>query len=440
MAGVGLYPYQEAGRDELMFSRAKYLGDDPGLGKTAQIVTAAEGGGARRVLVLCPASLKANWLREFQKFSDIDAPTLTPTKRDKIPKGPLICAVNYDIVVDKMFHGELARNQWDVLACDEAHALKNPASKRTRAVLGDIGLANHADQTWLASGTPAPNHAGELYPALARLHPTACRGMEYEEWLRHYFVTYDDGYSLKVVQNKPEIAQLREDLRGFLLRRRREEVLKDLPPFHTGVLTVQNDAALASIEAELAALPEFELLLAMTGGDTDERVLDALDDTASATLRRLCGEAKAPVIADIVAGELDRGTEKIVLMCWHHSVMDILQDKLGAYGVARVDGKTRDPQGEVDRFQDIRNTTNCRVFIGQIRSAAEGHTLTAACDEILVEPDWVPRNNTQAMFRIHRIGQTKSCTVRFAALAGSFDEVLMRTIERKSRNLAELEL
>lgn len=439
-----LYPYQEAGRDFLASHRYAYIGDDPGLGKTAQVVTAADKLHAKRVLILCPASLKVNWVREFRKFSTTDRPVCLPGAKDTVPAtGPLVCVVNYDIVIRKGLHEQIAGAHWDVMACDEAHALKNPTSKRTRAVLGEKGLHRAADSVWMMSGTPAPNHPGELYPVLASLYPQALHGLKYRNWLRRYCYVIDTVYGEKVTGNRPEIAELKAALQGFMLRRRRAEVLTELPPLRTGQLTVQNDAALSALERHCSG--EIELMAAMLGDDdASDDALDALEETQLSTLRRLCGEAKAHALVPLIAEEMDNGVGKIVLMCWHRSTMDILQAGLAQYGVARIDGSTKNRQEQVDRFQCYSETTPCsdshicRVFIGQIQAAGVGHTLTAAQDMVIVEPSWTPGDNVQAMLRIHRIGQDKPCLVRFAALAGSIDEAIMRVAERKTDMLVQL--
>lgn len=430
------FTYQVEGAAFLAGRRTAYLGDDPGLGKSRQIIDAADQVGAERILIQCPASLRTNWAREFAKFSKYQRPVCAPEVSGHIPhKGPLLCLVNFEKVIRPELHWLLREQEWDVLGVDEAHRLKEVSTKVTRATLGQVGIHKTAHHVWLASGTPAPNHAGELFPALASLYPAAVRGMEYNAWLRHYCRVTHGTYSDKVVGHRPEIAQLKADLEHFMLRRKRSEVLLDLPPLRTSVMTVENDQALAAVQA---AATEDPLLAGLVGAEIDEVLERELEEMELSTVRRLCGAAKAHTLVDIVKDELTGGTGKIVLMCWHHDTLDILQAGLKEFGVARIDGKTKNRQYEVDKFQGVVDTTSCRVFVGQIQSAGVGHTLTAAQDMIIVEPSWVPGDNYQAMLRIHRIGQHLGCLVRFAALAGSIDESIMAVQERKARLLAEL--
>lgn len=439
------FPYQVTGAAFLAERTAAYLGDDPGLGKTRQVIDAADAVGARRILVIGPASLKVNWVREFERFSRYDRPVCVPNPRTYVPLlGPLLCVVNYEIVPRAELHWLLLNGDWDVVAGDEFHRCKEPAALTTRAVLGEKGLHKASRHFWPMSGTPAPNHPGELYPTLAALYPQAVQGMDYVTWLRHYCHTAPGTYKERVVGLRPEIWQLRQHLDRFMIRRRREDVLPDLPALTTSVWHIEDDKALAAVRKAMKDAPEDERdeqLLALLGDETvDDYLLETIDETAMSTLRRLCGEAKAHLLVDLLAEELDHGQDKVVLMCWHRSTMDILQAGLERFGVARIDGATKNRQAEVDRFQDSAYSTSCRVFIGQIQAAGTGHTLTAAHNMVIVEPSWVPGENFQAMLRINRIGQLYPCLVRFACLAGSLDTAIMTTSERKTLQLTKVGL
>ena len=435
---IELFPYQEVGARRLAASKTLYLGDQPGLGKTAQIATACDYVGAQRILVGCPASLKVNWAREIAKFSLADLPVYIPTSQDKLPTGPSITIINYDLLIRKEIHQQIRKMEYDVMAFDESHALKSPVAKRTRAVLGEYGVVDNAERVWMASGTPAPNNIAELFPILARLRPDIIDGKDYDAFLHHYCYTQPTTYGVKVLGNKPTVADLKEAIQGFMLRRRREDVLPDLPELQIGSITVENEDALAAIRNITTSTPEMEALL----GDEDasDMMMDWVDNSELSTLRKMCGLAKAYSLVPEIEEELNGGLEQIVLMCWHHDTIDYFKQALHKYGVAVVDGRvpSNKRQEEVDRFNGHTYTTNCRVFIGQILAAGVGHTMTGAHSMIIVEPSWVPGENLQAMLRIHRIGQNNKCLVRFAKLAGSIDEAIMGSAERKAAMIAQL--
>ncbi len=442
---LALFPYQDEGVAFLAARRYAYLADDPGLGKTAQVVRAAQEIDAYRILVIPPASLKVNWWREMALFGT-PRRTLIPGALDTIPDDdrPLLCIVNYDIAIRPGLHHQLASTQWDLLVCDESHALKNPYAKRTRAVLGQVGLVHSAAATWFVSGTPAPNHVGELYPALAATHPAATRGLDYDAWLRRYCVVVPGQHGPRVMGNRSEVWEVRTALDDWMLRRRKADVLKDLPPLRVGTLTVENDQALAALNERVAddqVLAEMERLEALLDAeDVDEAILDAVDEAPLSTVRRLTGEAVAHALVPLLQEELAQDGRKVVLMAWHKRTLDILGEGLAHLGTARIDGSV--PHGrrqqEVDRFQGRVRGDDPRVFLGQILAAGTGHTLTAAADMLIVEPSWVPGENAQAMLRIHRIGQHAPCLVRYVSLAGSLSETIMRVAARKAALLAEV--
>lgn len=436
-----LLPYQQEGCQFLQDNRHAYLADEPGLGKTAQAITAADCLGLRKILVLCPSSLKSNWRREFLKFGTQPHMFRTPKASTRLlDPGPGVTLVNWDLLSKPALVRQLQRPLWDAIIGDEAHTLKNEEAQRTQAVLApSSGLYMRAQRVWLLSGTPTPNHLGELYAVLRVLHPSAVGDLRYSAWVKKYCHVKDTIYGLRVMGYKPSFeAELKPLLQRFILRRRVADVLPDLPDLRTAPWYLDGAAAKAQVEHMHADHAELDLLMALADQDhLDEDALEELDASDLSTLRRLCGEAKAPLVAEQVASELDQGRECIVLMCWHHSTMDLLQEKLAKYGVARVDGSTKDPDAEVQKFQLPSSSTSCRVFIGQIISAGTGHTLTRARDMVMVEPSWVPGDNEQAMRRIRRIGQQHPCNVRFAALAGTLDEGLMSSAERKARLIAQ---
>lgn len=436
-----LFPYQQEGARFLADRTRAYLADEPGLGKSAQAIRACDMVEAQHILVGCPASLKSNWAREFHKFGLTVRDLRTPRTRTPLCPLPGVTIVNWDIIGYPDVHRRLMSRKWDVLIGDEAHALKTAGTLRTKAVLSteEASLHQQARRVWLMSGTPAPNHPGELYPILSALLPEQVAGRRYRRWLNDYCYTQDTVYGLRVLGNKPGIRDLKGALADFLLRRKVDQVLPDLPSILSDVWLLDGDTARRQVERVHADHEHLDSLLALADSDyLDEDALDRLEDSELSSLRRLCGEAKAPIVAKRIADELDHGLDCVVLMCWHHSTMDILQEQLKGYGVARVDGKTRDADAEVQRFQLPSSPTDCRVFIGQVLSAGTGHTLTRAHQMVMVEPSWVPGDNEQAMRRIRRIGQNRGCFVRYAALAGTLDEAIMGSAERKARILAQI--
>ena len=399
-----LFPYQVDGAAWLAARRRAYLADEMGLGKTPQAIVAADMAGAEHVCVVCPASVKANWEREIERWS--------------LGMWSETTVLSYDAAVRRGLPRGI-----DTLILDEAHYLKSITAKRTKAILMSDEAAAAA-RVWALSGTPAPNHVGELYTFLRFFGVSG--QTTYRKFLEAHVRFMETPYGLKVFGNRQDaMPDLKAKVDGVMLRRLKRDVLKDLPPVRWG------DVLLAA-GAENAARNDSSVANFINVSDTLPS-----EDEHIAALRRMVGEAKAPALAAYLADELTEGKEKIVVFAWHLPVMDILEAALRKFGVARIDGGTLTSkrQGIVDRFQ---TDPDCRVFIGQIIAAGTGITLTAASSLVFAEMSWTPGDNAQAAMRVHRIGQDQPVLIRTTTLRGSIDEAVNAVLARKTRALDQL--
>jgi SWI/SNF-related matrix-associated actin-dependent regulator of chromatin subfamily A-like protein 1 len=423
---VTLFPYQAEGAAFLAKRRKALLADGMGLGKSAQAIVAAQAIEAKKVVVICPAIAVPMWVREFPKWALNNEITPYVVSYDRV-------RLRQDIrlAIEKM--------RPDVLILDEAHYLKERTSKRTKAIYGQFcrgdGLVAHAKCVWLLTGTPAPNDVSELFPHIRALWPDMLPAPgNYDAFLKQYCVTVATPYGLKVVGNK-NMTDLRKALSMFMLRRKAEDVLKDLPPI------VWEDTVLEPIEAakeleQLENSEEFAVLRDLLKESGEETELP--DTVAMATLRRLTGMAKAPAIASMLAEEL-KGQQynKVIVFAHHRDVIEKLHQELREFGCVVITGSTTQSgrAAAIDRFQD---DPNCRVFIGQIQACATAITLHAAHHVVFAEASWTPSDNVQAAKRAHRIGQNRPVIVRMIGLAGSIDEAVTAVLARKSRLISEV--
>jgi SWI/SNF-related matrix-associated actin-dependent regulator of chromatin subfamily A-like protein 1 len=457
----GLFPYQRDGVQFLAARRVAFLFDGMGLGKSAQAIRAADAISAQRLLIICPAIARTNWARELGKFGVLPRKVQAiVSAAEAIKLDAEVVIVSYDLAARPTVRRQLLRLRFDVLIADEAHALKSCAARRTRAVYGprcdgEGGLVARAERAWLLTGTPMPNHAGELWTHLTALLPEAVtvdgRQLTHPEFLDRYCVIQHTQYGPRVVGNR-NTTELRRALQPHTLRRRVEDVLPDLPAVRWTTVVVDPGEALAELQAAEAGaqlIPLRTVLEAATAraelaaGPTADR--DALiertlrtENIALARLRRLTGIAKAKATVDLLRHELASGAlAKVVVFAHHREVLRTLAAGLTRYGVVAIDGDTspRRRQQAIDRFQTEPAT---RVFIGQITAASTAITLTAASHVVFAEASWVPADNLQAAKRCHRIGQTRPVLVRFISLAGSLDEAITAVLRRKTRLLAEL--
>lgn len=420
-----LRPYQIAGAQWLAQKKLALLADDMGLGKSAQSITAADSIGAQKLLVLCPAVARINWDREFRKFSSVNRQFhIVTSGKDPLPRDKsIICS--YDLAV-RLF----AKNAWetlhfDVVIIDEAHFLKNYEAKRTKVVLGKDGLVRKAHRVWALTGTPMPNHPGELWTLLYTFGVTKLKYLEFVEQFCAFapFSGPRDPMMQIVGANKAAIPKLKELLSTIMLRRNREG---NLPPISFSDIVVDG----GNVE-----LPEKDL---QKLGDWENhpdpiKLLEAMAGSVS-TLRRLVGLQKIAPIVEMVREELESGPGKIVIFAVHTDVVDRIYEGLREFLPVRLYGATRPDQRQaaVDRFQ---SDPRARVFVGNILAAGTAITLVASDKVIFAEQDWVPANNAQAAKRCHRIGQTRPVTVRFVGLAGSIDEKIASIVRRKTQDV-----
>lgn len=447
-----LFPYQAEGRKFLAGRRRALLADTMGLGKTAQAITAADDTTAETILIVCPASVCINWQREFKKFSAVLRSYKFLDNGAAKPMEGAVNIVSYDLASRKPLLARLESVKWDLLILDEAHYLKNRAAKRTVAIYGthckgENGLISKAVCAWALTGTPTPNHPGEIYPLLRA----------FGVWKENYFAfeekfceTKMGDYGPVVIGMKKEaMPKLKAMVKPIMLRRKKEDVLKDLPPITYSDVVVpwdgvtNPDDAKEWLDAEKDAEKLRTLVKKMTGGITDPEAIIAAEKELAAmhmpTLRRLTGMAKIRPVYELVSRELDAGLEKVVIFCIHRDVIMGLRDSLTRYGALTVFGgmDAAKKQERIDKFRDLWKH---RVFIGQVQSAGTGiDGLQTSCNNVLfVESSWNPADNAQAAMRVHRIGQKKPVLCRFVSLADSLDEAVQTVIRRKTEMVSQL--
>lgn len=452
LRGATLYPYQRDGARFLASREGAFLFDEQGLGKTAQAIRAADWLLARRIVIVCPAAVKENWRREVHAFSVAPRRVdVVEGRKHKFDPTAEVLIVNYDIIATPHILSNLRRIGPEVVIIDEAHYLKNPEAKRTKAVLGpkcdSAGGVIEGARVFALTGTPIPNNVAELWPLLRAIAPDAIRKpggqpMRKHEFESTYLQTIQTSYGPRVVGSR-NLSALREKLKGVALRRLKKDVLPELPPFRVVETTLSPDAAARRSLLEAQREPGVDQLmndLQAANGDP-ARIADILQAAAPfmPTVRRITGILKAPLVADFVTSELEGGVDKMVVFALHKQVIATLHDTLARrkYRPVVLAGgvSAQARQAAIDSFQ---SDPGVRVFIGQITAAGTGITLTAASHALFAEMSWVPADNAQAAMRVHRIGQQNAVLVRLATLTGSIDEYVAQAVRRKAKDIAEL--
>lgn len=446
-----LFSFQHFGATWLSKKKYALLADEMGLGKSAQAITAADLAGAQTVLVLCPAVARLNWIREFAKFSKR---TLTCgallTSKDALKPLADVTICSYDLAMTSAVCSKLSGRRWSVLVLDESHYLKSRTAKRTKAAL-EV-LAGVADRVWCLSGTPAPNHPAELWPVLARFGLYA---RDYWSFVGRFCTSKVTPFGTQITGGR-RIEELRALMAPVLLRRKKDEVMKDLPKImFSDVVVEQSPVDIVNFEKYFGTTAVLAPHLVHKELDKQRRIVETfcseLGGAANGDMQILAGLAhkvkslrqwvgiqKVPKVVEMVKAELEaRAYDKIVLFAIHQSVIEGLREALKSFGAVVLYGGTP-PEKRDLHIRKFQNDPKCRVFIGQVVAAGTAITLTAAHQVMFVEADWTPANNQQAAMRVHRIGQTKPVTVRFVGMAGSIDERIQQVLRRKTKTLTAL--
>jgi SWI/SNF-related matrix-associated actin-dependent regulator 1 of chromatin subfamily A len=447
-----LFPYQVIGANWLAKKKVALLADEMGLGKSAQAISACDEVKSQKVLVVCPAVAKVNWLREFHKFGK-QSRNFQIVHGYSTPIDPFISTIiSYDSLVSGIFG---LGHHYDTLIIDEVHLLKSLDAKRTKVVFGKDGIVRRAKRVWALSATPAPNDVSELWVILYTFGATK---LNYFDFINHYCEVEMGNYGPKILGNKKEnLEELKKILGGVMLRRKKEEVMKELPPISYSDVVVEP----GEVDIELTkdfiqyAFPEdrrdvlqeqlnkdyedVSNIIERFGerGDKTIIMLEAMAKSVS-TLRRYNGLQKLAPVIELIKQELkSKAYDKLVIFAVHRDVIEGLRQGLMEFNPVTLYGGTpaEQRQRNIDRFQKVKKT---KIFIGNIQAAGTAITLTAAHQVIFVEQDWVPANNAQAAMRCHRIGQTKPVFVRFIGIANSIDNQIASILRRKTKQLTEL--
>ena len=464
----GLLPYQIEGVNFLVAKKTDQanagLFDDMGLGKTAQAIRAADALNLKRILVVCPAVARINWQREMLNWQIMPRITFVIKNiKSEIPLEADVVIVSYDMLANPALRAKILNiEEYDLLIIDEAHALKNRTALRTKAVYGERlngqgGILAATKRTWILTGTPLPNNASEIYTHLRALASerlqTPDGRMTYAQFVKHFCVLDILHFGMRTVERikgNKNTGELRQRIDGFFIRRKKEEVLTQLPALQWGTIVLEPPkSALKEVMAleKTQAISEVKAVLAAAAasyhnkdGTLSDDILRNADKQALASLRRAVGIAKVEPTSDFIKEELENGAKKIILFCYHREVISQIAEKLKAFSPVVITGDTA-RNARQKAIDDFQSNDEVRLFIGQITATNSAITLTASDNVLIMEPSWTPAENVQAAARAHRIGQKSSSVLaRYVVLAGSIDEDLTRVIIRKSKQISEIML
>lgn len=406
------------------------IGDDMGLGKTLQAIAVA------RVymkdwplLIVCPSSLRLNWKEELLQWleHDLDEEDILVIMNGRDIDKPLqrVNIVSYDLV-RKIPPAFLSRCQF--IIADESHYLKSMTAKRSKAL---TPLIKNARRALLLSGTPALSRPVELFPQINAISPLLFP--LYQEYVERYCAAHVGrfGYDVSGASNLDELHAL---LRGSLLiRRKKEEVLSQLPDKQRQVLWVQTKAkVMKDVDKAMINMEELKERSKNATSDGMARAIQFDIKAAQNELYKLTAFAKIEAVKEFCKDTAETGCKFIVFL-HHKEVMTALNDFISSklkLGLIRIDGTT--PQGNRQmlcrRFQE---DPKCRVALLSITAAGVGLTLTRATVVLFAELYWNPGSLLQAEDRAHRIGQRDCVLVKYLLARKTLDESMWATVRRK---------
>ena len=441
-----LRPYQIAGYQWLNYLNdvgwGGILADDMGLGKTVQALTMLQYykqvNGSLKAIVICPTTLIYNWQNEVKKFT----PELTfhvhhgntrTRNHEELTKSNIIITTYGTLRSDiNVFLSVL----FDYVVLDESQAIKNPASKVTKAA----SLLTAKNRLCM-SGTPLQNNTFDIFAQMNFLNPGLLGSMEF---FRNEFATPIDKFG------EPEQKEhLRKLLYPFILRRTKEQVAKDLPEKTETILFCEMEQDQRLIYDAYRNSYREKIL-----GTIDQQGIDKSQLTILQGLMKLRQICDSPAILNeedkypnhsIKLDELTReiseniGEHKALVFSQFLGMLGLIREKLIQENIPfeYFDGGTSATDRE-KAIQNFQNNESCRVFLISLKAGGVGLNLTAADYVYIVDPWWNPAVEQQAIDRTHRIGQTKNIFAYRMICVDTIEDKILQLQEKKKQLAKEL--
>lgn len=439
-----LRPYQQLGLTWLQFLREfgfnGILADDMGLGKTLQtlahILMEKQAGRLKQAaLVIAPTSLVANWRSEAARFApQLRTLVLHGSGRhgdfSRIAESDLVITTYPLLARDSEL---LTKTRFHLLILDEAQVIKNPKAKAA-ALVRELD----AQHRLCLTGTPMENHLGELWALMDFLMPGLLGSAEQFRKLYRKPIENDG-------DNERRVA-LTQRIAPFMLRRRKQEVVADLPPKTEITRTIALEGKQRELyeSVRLSVQEELRKVIAAQGlGRSQIMVLDAL-----LKLRQVCcsprllkldsakevsSSAKLEYLLELLPQLIEEG-RRILLFSQFTQMLSLIEEAAAEAGIAyvKLTGQTKDRETPVQRFQQ----GEVPLFLISLKAGGTGLNLTAADTVILYDPWWNPAAEAQAADRAHRIGQDKPVFVYRLVSEDTVEEKILQMQERK-KSLAD---
>jgi SWI/SNF-related matrix-associated actin-dependent regulator 1 of chromatin subfamily A len=416
--------HQKESIQKLVENKKFILADDMGLGKTTSTIIAALETGAKKILIICPATLKINWKREIENYSDrsifISEGKTFSTEHDFV-------IINYDII--KNFHDTKKKDEsqviaanFDLVVVDEAHYIKNPTAQRTK-LINDI--AKNVDRLWLLTGTPMTSRPMDYFNLLHLIESPVAKN-----WMA-YAIRYCSGYQFNVggrkvwnVTGSSNLEELRDRTTGLVLRRLKENVL-DLPEkIITPVYLRLKSKAYEEVMGEYYDWYD---------KNPEESKSLTVQFTKLTKVRQIIADEKISQTIELTENIVEQD-KKVIIFCNFTDSLNKICEHFGKAAV-KVDGSMSKAQRQhsVDSFQE---NDKIKVFVGNIKAAGVGLTLTAGEAVIMNDLSFLPSDHAQAEDRAYRYGQKNNVLVYYPIFENTIEGVIYDILNNKKQVIA----
>jgi len=432
--GIKLFSHQKYAAKFLITRGNAILADDMGMGKSMSSIVASIAGNYKKILIVCPASLKLNWEREIFNFDHQVA--IVNGKKWKEDKFTII---NYDIlknfhtVVDKRKKKEnqnlkrdIINANFDLIIIDEAHYLKNPKSQRAK-IINDIVMNFGNKHVWLLTGTPMANRPMDYFNLLKLIKaPVASNWIYYAKRYcdgKKFYRTLKNGRRklIWLTDGASNLDELHLKTKNNILRRLKEDIL-DLPEkMRIPVYYELSDKQWAEYDQLWDEYIEERRKLGKPINlqrDLVELIL----------LRKFIAMQTIPKTIELVETALEGGHKVVIFTTFTEVLMELYHHFKNIAVIHNGKMNQTQKQNSVDRFQ---NDDDVRVFIGNIQSAGVGITLTAGDIMVFNSISYVPGELSQSEDRIARIGQKNKTTIYYQIFEDTITEIMWGIIEKK---------
>lgn len=426
--------YQKQGISWLLSQeRGGILADEQGLGKTAQAICWAELAGFDKICIVCPASLKLNWQREIEMWTGSrNSLLLSGKSQSKETLAELSdrkwIIINYDIL--SYWSKSLKNALFSAFIFDEAQALKNDKSKRTKAAKDIVVGAN----VLMLSGTPVENRPAEFYPMISMIDPLLFQS---KTWFYRRYCDLKEtpwGWDHRGATNTKELNRILTDT--IMIRRKKADVLAELPEKQRATISLHlSDSALKEYRKAEKDFISWLMQNKPKKGAARTRQIQAAAMLKVGILKQLAAKAKLPLVYDWINAYLEN-EDKLVVFAEHKEIISALKKEFEKISVI-VDGSVaaEKRQAACDSFQ---NDKKVKLFIGNIKAAGTGLTLTAAKDTLTVEFAWTSTAHDQCEDRVHRIGQKNSVMAYYLLAENTIEKRIVKMLDKKRNVVSQI--